>query len=193
MEDFSKDDVDLTIYFEKITHCKYKRVKIRLGYIKIVDATEDMVDITEDDKARAFTTITFTLDKVLMERSKKEQKQKQLEKWRWAFFLQQAFCSTIEEVESQIVYKFSQNKDMDDKPDVVYLSAKYLLVYLEWNTVEEIWKVSQITSHKINHFIFFLQMVHMVVFVFCSKEKILRDRRLDIPKELSYSGQQFNE
>ncbi|CAG8668164.1 6094_t:CDS:2, partial [Racocetra persica] len=110
---------------------EYKGFKIRLGHVKMVDTTKDIVDATEDNKV---------VHKVLMERSKEEQKRKQLEEWRQGipstasivtqmkesvYYTASRF--TIKEVESYIVYEFSQNKDMDDEPDVVYLSAKYLL------------------------------------------------------------------
>ncbi|CAG8467433.1 1795_t:CDS:2 [Racocetra persica] len=59
-------------------------------------------------------------------------------------------------VESLTIYKLSQSKDVDDEPDAINLSAKYLLNHLKQNTVEEIWKLSRVTSSRINHFIFLL-------------------------------------
>ncbi|CAG8829575.1 34450_t:CDS:2, partial [Racocetra persica] len=64
--------------------------------------------------------------------------------------------STIEEVESLTIYEPSQSKDVDDEPDAINLSAKYLLDHLEQNTIKEIRKLSRVTSSKINHFIFLL-------------------------------------
>ncbi|CAG8769070.1 18441_t:CDS:2, partial [Racocetra persica] len=63
---------------------------------------------------------------------------------------------TVEEVESLIICESSQSKDMDGELDAVNLSAKCLLDCLEQNTIEEIWKLSRVTSSKINHFVFFL-------------------------------------
>ncbi|RIB10969.1 hypothetical protein C2G38_2204690 [Gigaspora rosea] len=67
-----------------------------------------------------------------------------------------ASCSTIEEVESFTINEPSQSKDVDDEPDAINLSAKYLLDNLEQSTIEEIWKLSRVTSSRINHFIFLL-------------------------------------
>ncbi|CAG8630709.1 8650_t:CDS:1 [Cetraspora pellucida] len=64
--------------------------------------------------------------------------------------------STVEEVESLIICELSQSKDMDGELDAVNLSAKCLLDRLERNTIEEIWKLSRVTSSKINHFVFLL-------------------------------------
>ncbi|CAG8660208.1 14945_t:CDS:2 [Dentiscutata erythropus] len=55
--------------------------------------------------------------------------------------------STIEEVESLTVHESLQCKDIDNKFDAVYLSAKYLLDHLEQNSIKEIWKVSRVTSY----------------------------------------------
>ncbi|CAG8846774.1 31367_t:CDS:2, partial [Racocetra persica] len=54
--------------------------------------------------------------------------------------------STVEEVESLIICKSSQSKDMDGELDAVNLLAKCLLDRLEQNTIKEIWKLSRITS-----------------------------------------------
>ncbi|CAG8672015.1 5229_t:CDS:2, partial [Racocetra persica] len=95
--------------------------------------------------------------KVLMERSKEEQKRKQFEEWRQSIssittnkesLYYTVSHSTIEEVESLMGYESSQSKDIDNEFDVVYLSAKYLLDHLEQNTIKEVWKVSRVTSHK---------------------------------------------
>ncbi|CAG8807363.1 12730_t:CDS:2, partial [Racocetra persica] len=97
-----------------------------------------------------------------------------------------ASLSTIKKVESLTVYETSQNKDIDVEFDAVYLSAKYLLDHLEQNTIAEIWKVSRVTSHRINHFIFLLADGSYG----CT---CLLQQRKDAAKEYLYSGKQFNE
>ncbi|CAG8546934.1 22830_t:CDS:2 [Gigaspora rosea] len=199
---------------------------------------------------------TIVRHKVLMERSKEEQNQKQYKEWKQCipstasivtvfpsieslvnhylrpnishFLVEQmkeslyytASRSTIEEVESLTVNEPSQSKDIDNEPDAIYLFAKYLLDHLEQNTINEIWKVSRVTSDRINHFVFLLADGSYGCTCFLQQRKglicryfyhllnvtekaqfsltliaarwIPRDKRLDAAKEDSYSGQRFN-
>ncbi|CAG8745198.1 20248_t:CDS:1, partial [Gigaspora rosea] len=114
----------------------------------------------------------------------------------------------------------SQSKDIDNEPDAIYLSAKYLLDHLEQNTIDEIWKVSKVTSDRINHFIFLLadgsygctcllqqkkglvcrHFYHLLnvmqkaqfSLTLIAAKWIPRNKQLDAAKVDSYSGQQFN-
>ncbi|RIB03419.1 hypothetical protein C2G38_2225080 [Gigaspora rosea] len=61
-----------------------------------------------------------------------------------------ASCSLIEEVELLTINKPSQSKDIDDEPNAINLSAKYLLDNLKRSTIEEIWKLSRVTSETTN-------------------------------------------
>ncbi|CAG8718804.1 7996_t:CDS:2, partial [Cetraspora pellucida] len=62
----------------------------------------------------------------------------------------------IEEIESLTSYESSQSEDIDDEFDVIILCATYLLKHLERTSIVEIWKISRVISHRINHFIFLL-------------------------------------
>ncbi|CAG8632404.1 3411_t:CDS:2 [Gigaspora rosea] len=106
-----------------------------------------------------------------------------------------ASWSTIEEVEVLTFNKSSQSKDIDDEPDAVYLSAKYLLDHVERNTIVEIWKVSRITSLVCHHFYHLLNVTETAQFslILIAGRWIPRDRRPDAAKECSYSGQRFHE
>ncbi|CAG8539674.1 22044_t:CDS:2, partial [Racocetra persica] len=103
--------------------------------------------------------------------------------------------STVEEVKLLIICESSQSKDMKGELDAVNLSAKYLLDRLERNTIEEIWKLSRVTSSKINHFVFLLSNSSYSCTCLLQQKKglrwIPRDQRLGIAKEGIYFGQRF--
>ncbi|CAG8807638.1 34288_t:CDS:2, partial [Racocetra persica] len=67
------------------------------------------------------------------------------------------------------------------------------LDHLEQNTIEEIWKLSRVTSSKINHFVFFLSNGSYSCTCLLQQKKglIPRDQRLDVAKEDIYFGQRF--
>ncbi|CAG8794952.1 11347_t:CDS:2, partial [Gigaspora rosea] len=67
-----------------------------------------------------------------------------------------AFRSNIEEVENTPTGEPSGNEFFEDDPDSILVCARFLLDQLDKTNIEEVWKISRITEHNINHIIFCL-------------------------------------
>ncbi|CAG8823118.1 7887_t:CDS:2, partial [Racocetra persica] len=118
--------------------------------------------------------------KVLIERSKEEQKRKPnvahflVEQMKESLYYT-ASHATVKKIESLTSYESSQSKDIDDKPDAIVLCAMYLLEYLERTSIVKIWKISRVTSQGAQ---FSLQLI--------APCWIPKSQRLDAVKECIY-------
>ncbi|CAG8811584.1 8451_t:CDS:2, partial [Cetraspora pellucida] len=101
--------------------------------------------------------------------------------------------ATIKEIESLTSYESSQSKDIDNEPDAIILCATYLLKHLEQTSIVKIWKISRVTSHGINHFIFlFCGWFAQFSLQLIAPRWIPKQQRLDVVKEYPHLGQHFN-
>ncbi|RIB00437.1 hypothetical protein C2G38_2234306 [Gigaspora rosea] len=137
-----------------------------------------------------------------MERSKEEQNRKQYEEWRQDIPSSASIVTVFPPIESLVNRYLRPNVShflVEQMKESLYYTAscstieEYLLDHLEQNTIDEIWKVSRVTSDRINYFVFLLaDEKAQFSLTLIEARWILRDKRLDAAKEDSYSGQRFN-
>ncbi|CAG8460589.1 30184_t:CDS:2 [Racocetra persica] len=115
-------------------------------------------------------TSLYELGKVMMNHVEERLKQKQYEAWICSIPSTSNTVTVFPTIEALIrcylrpniiQYLLNQikesDKDLKDELDSISICAKFLLQQLDYSSIVEIWNISQITSHNINHIVFCLK------------------------------------